>query len=62
MLEQIREMKFHLLINDMGASLDFLDPVKSKKKKVSRAKFKRERREKQIREEKKKERSEGIDR
>lgn len=45
----------------MGASLDFLDPVKSKKKKVSRAKFKRERREKQIREEKKKERSEGID-
>lgn len=41
------------VINDMGASLDFLDPVKSKKKKVSRAKFKRERREKQIREEKK---------
>lgn len=41
------------IINDMGASLDFLDPVKSKKKKVSRAKFKRERREKRIQEEKK---------
>lgn len=50
------------IINDMGASLDFLDPVKSKKKKVSRAKFKRERREKQIREEKKRERTEGKDR
>ena len=58
--DQRNEVPF--VINDMGASLDFLDPVKSKKKKVSRAKFKRERREKQIREEKKKERSEGIDR
>lgn len=47
------------VINDMGASLDFLDPVRSKKKKVSRAKFKRERKEKQIREEKKTERSSG---
>ncbi len=45
------------VISDMGASLDFLDPVRSKKKKVSRAKFKRERRERQIREDKKRERN-----
>ncbi len=50
------------VISDMGASLDYLDPVRSKKKKVSRAKFKRERKEKQIREEKKRTRFEGIDR
>lgn len=50
------------VINDMGASLDFLDPVKSKKKKVSRSKFKRERKERQIREEKKRETSEGTER
>ena len=50
------------IISDMGASLDFLDPIRSKKKKVSRAKFKRERKEKQIREEKKTERFEGVDR
>ena len=41
------------VIADMGASLDYLDPVKSKKKKVSKSKFKRERREKEFREQKK---------
>lgn len=50
------------VIKDMGASFDFLDPVRSKKKKVSRAKFKRERREEKIREEKKTERANGKDR
>ena len=41
------------VISDMGASLDYLDPVKSKKKKVSKSKFKRERREREFREQKK---------
>lgn len=38
------------VIGDMSASLDYLDPIKSKKKKVSKSKFKRERREKQFKE------------
>lgn len=41
------------VIADMGASLDYLDPVKSKKKKVSKSKFKRERREREFKEQKK---------
>lgn len=41
------------VISDMNASLDALDPVMSKKKKVSRSKFKRNQKEKQLREEKK---------
>lgn len=41
------------VIADMGGSLDYLDPVKSKKKKVSKSKFKRERREREFREQKK---------
>lgn len=44
------------VIADMGASLDYLDPVKSKKKKVSKSKFKRERREKEFKEQKKNDR------
>jgi ribosomal protection tetracycline resistance protein len=41
------------IISDMKASLDYLDPVMSKKKKVSRSKFKRERREREMRQLKK---------
>lgn len=48
------------VINDMKASLDALDPIMSKKKKVSRSKFKRNQREKQIRDEKKEEKRKSF--